>query len=168
MISIIVAIAENYAIGLNNDLLWHIPEDLRRFKKITSGHKIIMGKRTYESLPVRPLPNRTSIVISDDPKDVFNGCIMAYSIEEAMEHCDPDEECFVIGGGMIYRQFLPLADKLYITKVNARFDADTFFPEIDPAVWEETENEPGMDENSPLSYSFITFLRKKQAPGNAG
>ena len=166
MISIIVAIAENYAIGLNNDLLWHIPEDLRRFKKITSGHKIIMGKRTYESLPVRPLPNRTSIVISDDTKDVFEGCIMAYSIEEAREHCGLDEECFVIGGGMIYRQFLPLADKLYITKVHATFNADTFFPEIDPAVWEETENEPGTDENSTLSYSFITFLRKKQVPGN--
>ena len=161
MISIIVAIAENFAIGRNNDLLWHIPEDLRRFKRITSGHKIIMGKRTYESLPVRPLPKRTSIVISDDPKDVFEDCIMAYSIEEALEHCGPDEECFVIGGGMIYKQFLPLADKLYITKVNSTFDADTFFPEIDPEIWEETEIEPATDENRQLEYTFITCLRKK-------
>ena len=161
MISIIVAIAENHAIGLNNELLWHIPEDLKRFKKITSGHKIIMGKRTYESLPVRPLPDRTSIVISDDRDDDFEGCIMAYSIEEALRHCSPDEECFVIGGGMIYRQFLPLADKLYITKVHAAYDADTFFPEIDPAVWEETENETGHGDSRSLKYSFVTYLRKK-------
>ncbi len=131
MISIIVAIAENNAIGKNNDLLWHIPEDMKRFRKITSGHKIIMGKRTYESLPYRPLKNRTNIVISDIPGDHYEGCVMAYSIQEAMDHCSPDEECFIIGGGMVYRQFLPLADKLYITRVDKSFDADIFFPDID-------------------------------------
>ena len=161
MISIIVAIAENHAIGFNNDLLWHIPEDLKRFKRITSGHKIIMGKRTFESLPVRPLPNRTSIVISDDPKDVFAGCIMAYSIQEAIDHCSPDEECFIIGGGMVYQQFLPLADKLYITRVHERFEADVFFPEIDPEYWEEEKVEAPMDPDRKMNYSFITYLRKK-------
>jgi dihydrofolate reductase len=128
MISIIVAIAENYAIGKNNELLWHIPEDMKRFRRITSGHKIIMGKRTFESLPVRPLKDRINIVVSDDPADVYDGCLMAYSLEEALQHCRSDEECFVIGGGMIYRQFLPLADKLYITWVHREFEADTFFP----------------------------------------
>ena len=160
MISIIVAIAENHAIGRNNDLLWHIPEDLRRFKRITSGHKILMGKRTYESLPVKPLPNRTSIVISDDPNDRFEGCIMAYSIEEALNHCSKDEECFIIGGGMIYEQFLPLADKLYITKVRAIFDADVFFPEIHPDEWQEVKVEAPSDENRNMDYSFITYHRR--------
>jgi dihydrofolate reductase len=161
MISIIVAIAENNAIGMNNDLLWHIPEDMKRFKQITSGHKIIMGKRTYESLPYRPLKNRTNIVISDIPGDHYEGCIMAYSIEEAIDHCPPDEECFIIGGGMVYRQFLPLADKLYITWVDKSFEADIFFPEIDPTTWEETEREEGAGEGLDFTYSFVTYLRKK-------
>ena len=163
MISIIVAIAENHAIGFNNNLLWHIPEDLKRFKKITTGHKIILGKRTYVSLPgqVRPLPNRTSIVITDDPQDDFEGCITVYSIEEAMKQCDPDEECFIIGGGMVYRQFLPLADKLYITRVRAAFEADVFFPEIDPELWEEARVEPPLDPERKMDYSFITYLRRK-------
>ena len=160
MISIIVAIAKNNAIGRNNDLLWHIPEDLKRFKKITTGHKIIMGKRTYESLPYRPLKNRTSIVISDIPGDHYDGCIMVYSIQEAMDHCPSDEECFIIGGGMVYEQFLPLADRLYITRVNKSFEADVFFPDIDPDIWEETECEEGSDEGLDFTYSFITYERK--------
>ena len=161
MISIIVAIAENYAIGKNNDLLWHIPEDMKRFRRITSGHKIIMGKRTYESLPVRPLGDRTNIVISDIPGESFDGCLMAYSIEEAVQLCKPDEECFVIGGGMVYRQFMPLADKLYITWVHREYDADTFYPEIDPAEWEETERIEGQDETIGFRYSFSMYIRRK-------
>jgi dihydrofolate reductase len=161
MISIIVAIAENNAIGKNNDLLWHIPEDMKRFRQITSGHKIIMGKRTYESLPHRPLKNRTNIVISDIPGDRYEGAVMAYSIEEALEHCPADEECFIIGGGMVYRQFLPLADKLYITRVDKPFDADIFFPEIDPGTWKETSRDEGADRGLDFTYSFITYERKK-------
>lgn len=161
MISIIVAIAENNAIGKNNDLLWHIPEDMKRFRQITSGHKIIMGKRTYESLPHRPLKDRTNIVISDIPGDRYEGAVMAYSIEEALEHCPVDEECFIIGGGMVYRQFLPLADKLYITRVDKPFDADIFFPEIDPETWEETSRYEGTDKGFDFTYSFITYERKK-------
>jgi dihydrofolate reductase len=161
MISIIVAIAENNAIGKNNDLLWHIPEDMKMFKQITSGHKIIMGKRTYESLPYRPLKNRTSIVISDIPGDHYEGCVMAYSIQEAMDLCPSDEECFIIGGGMVYKQFLSLADKLYITRVNKSFEADVFFPEIDPDIWEETAHREGSGEGLDFTYSFITYERKK-------
>ena len=161
MISIIVAVAQNYAIGKNNDLLWHIPEDLKRFKSITSGHKIIMGKRTYESLPYRPLKNRTNIVISDIPGDNYEGAVMAYSIEEAISLCNPDEECFVIGGGMVYRQFMDLADKLYVTWVHKDFEADTFYPEIDPEIWEETEREAGSDKNLDFNYSFVTYIRRK-------
>jgi dihydrofolate reductase len=161
MISIIVAIAENYAIGKNNELLWHIPEDMKRFRQITRGHKIIMGKRTYESLPNRPLKDRTSIVISDVPGERYEGCLMAYSIEEALRLCGPDEECFVIGGGMVYRQFMPMADKLYITWVHKEFDADTFYPEIDPETWQETERMEGKDEGPGFSYSFVTYVRRR-------
>ena len=161
MISIIVAIADNYAIGKNNDLLWHIPEDLKWFKRVTSGHKIIMGKNTYKSLPYRPLKNRTNIVISDIPGDTYNGAVMAYSIEEAMQHCNPDEECFVIGGGMVYRQFMPLANKLYITWVHKEFEADTFYPEIDTQTWEEVERKKGEDEGLDFGYTFVTYIRRK-------
>ncbi len=160
-ISIIVAVADNNAIGKDNDLLWHISDDLKRFKKITSGHKIIMGKNTFLSLPIRPLPNRTSIVITDDPNDNYEGCIMAYSIQDAMSKCKGNEECFIIGGGSIYRQFLPLAEKLYLTKVQRSYEADTFFPEIKEDEWELVEQEDHIDvENNSLHFSFQTYIRK--------
>lgn len=160
-VSIIVAVAENYAIGKDNDLLWHISDDLKRFKKITSGHKIIMGKNTFLSLPVRPLPNRTSIVITDDPSDRYEGCIMAYSIEDALDKCDKEEECFVIGGGSIYKQFMPVADKLYITRVHRSYEADTFFPEILEDEWELTEQEDHVDEeNNGLKFSFQIYKKR--------
>jgi dihydrofolate reductase len=161
-ISIIVAVAENNAIGKDNDLLWHISDDLKRFKRITSGHKMIMGKNTFLSLPIRPLPNRISVVITDDQNDNYEGCIMAYSIEDAISKCEADEECFIIGGGSIYRQFLPLADKLYLTKVGRSYEADIFFPEINEAEWELIEKEDYIDEeNNSLPFSFQTYLRKK-------
>lgn len=160
VISIIVAIAGNHAIGINNQLLWHLPEDLKRFKKITSGHPVIMGKKTYESLPKRPLPNRTNIVITDDRNDIFEGCITVFSIEEAIRACPSGEECFVIGGGSVYRQFMPIADKLYITKVHQDFEADTFFPEIPEESWTLTEESPVQaDENNSLKYTFLTYKR---------
>lgn len=160
--SIIVAIAENMAIGKDNQLLWHIPKDLKRFKKITTGHHLIMGKNTFESLPVRPLPNRTSIVLSDIPGEKIEGCIMAYSIEEAIKKAPDNEESFVIGGGMVYRQFLPLSDKLYITNVQQSFDADTFFPEIDFGQWLLLESEEnGPEGNNDFSYTYNVYQRKK-------
>lgn len=161
-ISIIVAVAKNNAIGKDNDLLWHISDDLKRFKKITSGHKIIMGKNTFLSLPVRPLPNRTSIVITDESSDNFEGCIMAYSIEDAMAKCEKDEECFIIGGGSVYRQFLPFADKLYLTKVDRTYEADIFFPAISEEEWKLIEKEDHIDhQNNSLHFSFLTYIRKK-------
>jgi dihydrofolate reductase len=160
-ISIIVAIAENYAIGKNNKLLWHISKDMKRFKRITSGHKVIMGRNTYLSLPARPLIGRTNIVISDQPEEKFEGCTTVYSIEQALEICPPDEECFVIGGGMIYKQFLRHAKKLYITRIFKSFDADIFFPEINMDEWRETDRETfGPDGKNEFSYAFITYERK--------
>jgi dihydrofolate reductase len=163
MISIIVAIAENNAIGKDNELLWHIPEDLKRFKKITLGHSLIMGKRTWESLPVRPLRNRTNIVLTDNPADSFAGALAAYSIEDAISKCANDNEIFIIGGGSVYKQFLNVADRLYITHVHKTFDADTFFPEIDPAIWDPCEKEEhASDEDTGFSYTFITYHRKQK------
>lgn len=157
-IAIIVAIAENYAIGKNNDLLWHISDDLKRFKKLTSGNPVIMGKKTYFSLPLRPLPNRKNIVITDVPGEIIDSCTMAYSIDDAVAQMDADKPNFIIGGGSIYAQFLPLANKLYLTRVHQSFDADVFFPKIDFDEWEKVFEEPHLDEKLP--YTFQEFTRK--------
>ena len=162
MFSIIVAIAENLAIGRDNNLLWHIPRDLKRFKQITTGHTIIMGKRTWYSLPKRPLPDRRSLVISDIPGELIDGCMMAYSIEDAVSKCDPAEENFIIGGASIYKQFLPLADHLYITSVHKSFEGDVFFPEIKQSEWDLISKEDyPLDEGLGFSYSFLDYQRRK-------
>lgn len=161
MISIIVAIAQNMAIGKNNDLLWHLPADLKHFKQLTSGNTVIMGERTFFSLPVRPLPKRRNIVITDKPDLQLNGCEMAHSIDEACALCRHDDENFVIGGGSIYRQFMALADTLYITWVYRDFEADTFYPDIDESVWEQTElSERMYDAEANLEFAFATYKRR--------
>ena len=160
-ISIIVAIAANSAIGKDNDLLWYISRDLKRFKDLTNGHYIVMGKKTYFSLPKRPLPNRTNMVITDVPGEQIDDCLMAYSIEDAIEKMDSENENFIIGGGSIYRQFLPLADKLYITRVHKDFDADAFFPGISLEEWKLTEKVDVHDDpQNYFTYSFEIYERK--------
>ncbi len=159
-ISIIVAIAENFAIGKNNDLLFHLPNDLKHFKEITSGHTIIMGRNTLLSLPKWPLPNRRHIVITDKPDDVFTGCETVFSIDEAIEKVKNENEAFVIGGGMIYRQFFPIAGKLYLTLVHQPFDADVYFPEIDYSEWNENSREDFYDEKNQFNYSYLNLERK--------
>jgi dihydrofolate reductase len=162
MITIIVAIAANGAIGKDNDLLWHIPGDLRRFKELTTGHCLLMGRNTWYSLPKRPLPNRQNIVLTDDPCECLEGCESAFSIEDSIQKCGEGKEIFVIGGGMIYKQFMSRADRLMITYVHKDFEADTFFPAIDPKVWEETDREDrGPDEKNDFSYSYVTYHRRK-------
>jgi len=159
-VSIIVAIAQNLAIGRNNDLLWYISKDLKRFKEITKGSRVIMGKKTFESLPKAPLPNRTNIVITDAPSDKFEGCITVNSIEDALQYCSDKDESFIIGGGSVYRQFLPYANKLYLTLVHRDFDADTFFPEVDLSEWqliERTDVEDDTQNN--FKYSFLVYER---------
>jgi len=161
-ISIIVAIAQNNAIGKDNQLLWHIPEDLKRFKVLTTGHTIVMGKRTFESLPLRPLPNRRSIVITDVPGEQIPGCEMAYSIDEAIARMDEGRENFIIGGGMVYQQFMPLADKLYLTIVHKDFEADTFYTNIDYSQWNEIDRQDvEAAESLGFDYSYITYERNK-------
>jgi len=161
-ISIIVAVAKNNAIGKDNKLLWHLSEDLKRFKQLTSGHYIIMGKNTYFSLPRRPLPNRTHVVLTDIAGEQVDECVMAYSVQEAMEKMDPQNENFIIGGASIYRQFLQHANKLYITWVEEEFDADTFFPELDENEWKVVSKEdfPNPDEKNPYPYSYVIYERK--------
>jgi len=160
-ISIIVAIADNYAIGKDNRLLWHLSDDLKRFKKLTSGHTVMMGRNTFLSLPNGALPNRRNIVISDRPGETFDGCTMASSIDEALSLAGHDEECFVMGGGMVYAQLLPLAGSLYLTRVHHSFDADTYFPQIDFAEWELLE-ETMVDasEKNDYPHSFSLYKRK--------
>ena len=170
MISIIVAIAENYAIGKQGDLLCHMPEDLKHFKQITSGHTVMMGERTYLSLPKHPLPNRRNIVLTDVPDKTFEGAEMAYSIDEAIELGErrkangESEEAFVIGGGMVYRQMMPRADKLYITHIHHSWpDADTFFPEIKDTEWVlKSAERHSADENNPYDYTFAEYIRRSE------
>jgi len=161
-ISIIAAIASNNAIGKDNDLLWHISADMKRFKKLTEGHYIIMGKRTYYSLPKRPLPNRTSMIITDVDGEEIDGCLMAYSIEDAIAKMNRDGENFIIGGGSIYKQFMPYANKLYITRVHKDFDADTFFPEMLTYEWQIVSKEDVLDDpQNGFAYTFEIYERKE-------
>ena len=159
-ISIIVAIAQNFAIGKNNDLLFHLPNDLQRFKQITTGHPVIMGRNTFLSLPKGALPNRRNVVITDNPDEKFDRCEMVFSIDEAVEVVENESEAFIIGGGAIYRQFFPQAQKLYLTLVHQDFDADIYFPAIDYSEWEVMAREDLFDEKNGFNYSNLDLKRK--------
>ena len=163
MISIIVAIAENYAIGKKGDLLCHLPADLKHFKEITSGKTVLMGERTFYSLPKHPLPYRRNIVLTDVQGKTFDGAEAVYSIEELCAKVQGEEEAFVIGGGMVYRQMMPIADKLYITHFHHSWeDADTFFPEIKEDEWKLISSEEHKaDEKNPYDFTFCTYNRRQ-------
>ena len=161
-ISIIVAVAQNYAIGFENKLIYWLPNDLKRFKALTTGHTIIMGRRTFESLPKGALPNRRNIVLTRQDID-FAGAERYASLEAALAQCRDEEEVFIIGGASVYQEALPLADTLYITHIDATPDqADAFFPEIDPSVWKETGREAHLtDEKHLYPYQFVDYARIK-------
>jgi dihydrofolate reductase len=163
MISIIVAVSDDWGIGKDNELLWHIPEDLKRFRRLTTGSVIIMGKKTWYSLPKRPLPERTNIVLTDIRGEEIEGAVTASSIDDALSKCDTGKEIFIIGGGSIYSQFMPLADKLYITHVHRKADADVYFPVIDPDTWEIAES-TAYPEGPELKvpYTYTIYLRRKK------
>jgi dihydrofolate reductase len=161
MISIIVAVSEDWGIGKDNELLWHISEDLKRFKRLTTGSTVIMGKKTWESLPRKPLPGRKNIVLTDDPQEIIDGSVTAYSIKDALDKCEKKEEIFIIGGGSIYRQFMPIADRLYITHVHKKAPADIYFPEIDLSIWEVVEKEEfRASENNSIPYTYTVYEKK--------
>lgn len=159
-LSIIVAIARNNAIGKDNDLLWHISDDLKRFKALTSGHPVVMGRNTWNSLPRRPLPKRRNIVLTHDEVFCDDGVEVAHSISEVFNLLCDEEESFIIGGGAIYKEFLPFVQKLYVTHVWQDFDADVFFPVIDLSVFcKVDETTRVVDENSGLTYSYAEYHR---------
>jgi dihydrofolate reductase len=163
MISIIVAVSEDLGIGKDNELLWHISEDLKRFRRLTSGNTVIMGKKTWESLPKRPLAGRKNIVLTDNPEESIENAVTAYSVKDALGKCGVDEEIFIIGGGSVYRQFMPVADRLYITHVHKKTPADVYFPEIDPDIWEITEKEEFKnDGNGSIPYTYTVYERKNR------
>jgi dihydrofolate reductase len=161
MVSIIVAVSDDWGIGKNNELLWHIPEDLVRFKRLTMGKCVIMGKKTWESLPKKPLPGRSNIVLTDIPHECIDCSITAYSIEDALSKCGKDEEVFVIGGGSVYSQFMPVADKLYITHVHKKAPADVWFPRIDRRKWKVIEKEECISgDDKRIPYSYMVYERR--------
>ena len=163
MISIIVAVSEDWGIGKDNELLWHISEDLKRFKRLTSGKTVIMGKKTWESLPKRPLPGRKNIVLTDKADELIENSVTAYSLEDALGKCEKSEEIFIIGGGSIYRQFMPIADRLNITHVHKKAPADIYFNEIDLNIWEITEKEEfKTDGENSIPYTYTIYERKKE------
>ena len=162
MITIIAAIAKNNALGKNNELIWHLSADLKRFKKITSGHHILMGRNTFESIG-KPLPNRTTVIITRNKRYKQEGCEVAYSIEKALEIAEKDDEIYIIGGAQIYKQAIEknLVERLDITIVHQEFDADVFFPEIDLNIWKEVSREDfKADEKNKYDYSFVTFIKR--------
>ena len=159
-ITIVVAISENNAIGKDNQLLWHLPADLKHFKNITSGHTIIMGRKTYDSIG-KPLPNRRNIVITRQIGLQLEGIEFVNSLDEALKLCIDDKEVFVIGGAEIYRQAISLCDKIELTRVHQEFDADAFFPELDNVTWKEVWREDHLpDEKNKFAYTFSTLERR--------
>jgi dihydrofolate reductase len=164
MISIIVAVSDDWGIGKNNELLWHIPEDLKRFKRLTMGKCVIMGKKTWESLPKKPLAGRKNIVLTDIPDECIDCSVTAYSVEDALRKCGSEEEVFVIGGGRVYRQFMQIADRLYITHVHRKTPADVWFPKIDRRKWKVVEKKECISEDdNRLPYSYVIYERKASA-----
>lgn len=162
MLSIIAAIDRQRGIGYQNQLLFWLPNDLKRFKALTTGHTILMGRRTFESLPKGALPNRRNVVLSSNPALEFPGAERFASLDEALAHCTTDEQVFIIGGASLYSQAMPLADELCLTEIDAEApQADAFFPEIDPSVWVEKERVPqSKDEKHPYDYAFVTYRRR--------
>ena len=165
-ISIIVAIGERNEIGKNNGLLCHLPNDLKRFKELTIGHTVVMGRKTFESLPKGALSNRKNIVLTRCSKNLsFDNCVVYSSLSEVIDNENNNNEIFIIGGGEVYRQALPLANKLYLTKIHAKFDdADTFFPEINYSDWEEVSREEHKADDKHLyAYTFLLYKNKKSS-----
>jgi dihydrofolate reductase len=161
MITVIAAIASNNALGKDNDLIWYLPADLKRFKKVTTGHYILMGRNTFESIG-RPLPNRTTIIITRNKNYFKEGCLIANSLEQAIEMAKPAAQIFIIGGAQIYKETIAkeVAVQLDITLVHHNFEADVFFPEIDPKVWKEVAREDyKADEKNDYDYSFVSYQK---------
>ncbi len=166
LISMIVAVAQNNVIGKDNDLVWHLPDDMAYFKEKTKGHHVIMGRKNYYAIPEkwRPLPGRPNIVITRQPNLELTGVVVVNSIEEALDKVKNtnEEEAFIIGGGEIFKQSLDIADKIYFTDIKSEFDGDTYFPDVNPNVWEEVKRVPHpIDDKHSYAFDFVEYVRKK-------
>ena len=160
MLTIIAAAGENNALGKDNGLVWHLPDDFKRFRKLTTGHHIIMGRKTFESFP-QPLPDRTHVVITRKDNFKKEGIVTVHSLERAIDFSKGDSEAFVIGGGEIYKMAIEVADKIELTRIHGTFEADTFFPEIDEENWELVKEElHEKDERHKYAFTYLTYLRK--------
>lgn len=160
MITLIAAVANNNELGRNNEIIWHLPDDFKRFKKLTTGHHIIMGRKTFESFP-KPLPNRTHIVISRQENYAPEGCIVVQNLEDAFAKCPKNEDVFIIGGAQIYELALPFCDKLELTKIDGVFEADAFFPEINADEWQLVSEEfHSKDDKHLHQFWYQTFIKK--------
>jgi dihydrofolate reductase len=160
MLTMIAAAAENNALGKDGDLVWHLPDDFKRFKKLTTGHHIIMGRKTFESFP-KPLPNRTHIVITRNRNYTKEGCIVVHNLEDALKIAEEDTQPFIIGGGEIYKLALNASEKIELTRVHDTFEADAFFPEIDLSKWELINEEfHEKDERHSVSFTYLTYVKK--------
>jgi len=161
-ISIIAAIGMNNELGRNNKLLWHISGDLKRFKKITTGFTVIMGRITFHSINNKPLPNRRNIILTRDKGLHFPNVEIVHSVDEALELVKSESEVFILGGAAVYEQFLPFTDKMYLTKVHREYTADAFFPVYDESGWHVIERKEIVgDEQAGVDYSFVTLKRRK-------
>jgi dihydrofolate reductase len=158
-LSIIVALSENNVVGINNQLPWHLSADLKRVKALTMGHHLIMGRKTFESIG-RPLPGRTNVIITRNMDYKAEGCVVVSSLSEALQNAQHDSEAFVFGGGEIFREALPLVNKIYMTRIHRNFEGDTRFPELNPREWKETARQDfNADEKNNYNYSFIDLVR---------
>jgi len=159
MIAIIAAIDKNNALGFKNRLLFYLPDDLKRFKALTTGHTVVMGRKTFDSLPKGALPNRRNIVLSRSTRLELPGAEVYASLEEALQHCADDEQVFIMGGASVYKQAMPLADRLYMTEIDAEAaEADVYFPVIDHELWHETKRDVRRaDDRHPCNYSFVDY-----------
>ncbi|WP_299154626.1 dihydrofolate reductase [uncultured Christiangramia sp.] len=162
MITMIAAVAENNALGKDNDLVWHLPDDFKRFKRLTSGHHIIMGRKTFESFP-KLLPDRTHVIITRKKDYSPENTIVVHSMEDALKVSKLDDEAFIIGGGEIYKMGMEHADRIELTRVHGEFEADTHFPEIDKSEWEIVKDQfHDKDEKHDYSFTYLTYERKQK------
>lgn len=156
-ISIIAAMAANRAIGINNTLPWHLPEDLKRFKELTMGHHIVMGRKTYDSIG-KPLPGRTTVIVTRNMDYAVPGCMAANSLDAALTAALGDNEVFFVGGADLYRQVMPIANRIYLTEIQRVYDGDAFFPEFDPKQWQETARDKHQGKD--FEYHYVTYDRQ--------
>ena len=159
-ITIIAAVSENNVLGKNNKLIWHIPNDLKRFKKLTLGHSVIMGRKTFESI-ARPLPQRKNIILTRNKNYKAKGAVIAHNVKEALNFCENDNQPFIIGGGEIYKLFMSISNKIELTRIHKSYDGDAFFPEILEEKWKLVNSKKNnLNETKIINFSYLTYIKK--------